>query len=106
MTTPGRRYRRSSSPPTLSAHAVGPPARPGVAHEGHQPGRSALPGNDADPLHVLVLSVVQHAGILTTLGLQSCSGDLTPGGKRSVDHHHEISSIDPPHRGGDGKKEP
>ncbi len=49
---------------------------------------------------------VPVAGILTALGLQPSSGDLTSGGMRSVDHHHEISSIDPPHSGGDGEKEP
>ncbi|MEU4642268.1 DNA-binding protein [Micromonospora sp. NPDC023814] len=49
---------------------------------------------------------VPVAGILTALGLQRPPGDLTPGGMRSVDHHHEISSIDPPHSGGDRKKEP
>lgn len=49
---------------------------------------------------------VPVAGILTALGLQPPAGDLTPGGTRSVDHHDEISSIDPPHSGGDRKKEP
>ncbi|MEV4197481.1 DNA-binding protein [Micromonospora globbae] len=49
---------------------------------------------------------VPVAGILTTLGLTPAPGDLTPGRTRSVDHHHEISSIDPPHSGGDRKKEP
>jgi hypothetical protein len=36
------------------------------------------------------------ASILTTLGLPATS-DLTPGAKRSADHHHEISSPDPQH---------
>ncbi|MEU6022628.1 hypothetical protein [Micromonospora sp. NPDC047134] len=49
---------------------------------------------------------VPVAGILTALGLPPSCGDLTTGGGRSVDHHHEISSVDPPHCGGDGKKEP
>ncbi|MFI7203843.1 DNA-binding protein [Micromonospora aurantiaca (nom. illeg.)] len=49
---------------------------------------------------------VPVAGILTTLGLTPAPGDLTPGRTRSVDHHDEISSIDPPHGGGDRKKEP
>ncbi|WP_233513886.1 hypothetical protein [Micromonospora craterilacus] len=49
---------------------------------------------------------VPVAGILTSLGLQPSRSDLTPGDMRSVDHHHEIRSIDPPHSGGDGKKEP
>ncbi|MFC8845801.1 MULTISPECIES: hypothetical protein [unclassified Micromonospora] len=49
---------------------------------------------------------VPVAGILTVLGLTVCPDDLTPGGMRSVDHHQEISSIDPPHDGGDRKKEP
>jgi hypothetical protein len=37
---------------------------------------------------------VPVAGILTTLGLPATSGDLTSPAKRSVDHHHEISSPD------------
>ncbi|WP_243715587.1 DNA-binding protein [Micromonospora sp. KC207] len=49
---------------------------------------------------------VPVAGILTALGLQPPPGDLTPNGKRSVDHQRQISSIDPPHSGGDGKAEP
>lgn len=49
---------------------------------------------------------VPVAGILTALGLSPTSGDLTLGGMRSVDHQDEISSIDPPHTGGDKKKEP
>ncbi|MEV5691962.1 DNA-binding protein [Micromonospora globbae] len=49
---------------------------------------------------------VPVAGILTALGLQPPAGDLTPGGTRRVDHHDEIGSIDPPHSGGDRKKEP
>ncbi|WP_301547107.1 hypothetical protein [Micromonospora sp. C95] len=49
---------------------------------------------------------VPVAGILTALGLQPSLGDLTPGGMPSVDHQREISSIDPPHSGGDGKAEP
>lgn len=49
---------------------------------------------------------VPIAGILTALGLNSSTGDLTTTGMRSVDHHQEISSIDPPHSGGDRKKHP
>ncbi|WP_238447454.1 hypothetical protein [Micromonospora sp. 4G55] len=49
---------------------------------------------------------VPVAGILTALGLNPASSDLTTAAKRSVDHHDEISSADPPHTGGAGKKEP
>ncbi|MEV4465098.1 hypothetical protein AB0J51_15905 [Micromonospora echinofusca] len=50
---------------------------------------------------------VPVAGILTTLGLQPATGDLTPDTKRSVDHHEAIRSITPPDtHGGVGKKEP
>jgi hypothetical protein len=35
---------------------------------------------------------VPVAGILTALGLSPSGGDLTTPPKRSVDHHHEISS--------------
>ncbi|MFG1892219.1 DNA-binding protein [Micromonospora sp. NPDC049051] len=50
---------------------------------------------------------VPVAGILTTLGLQPATGDLTPDTKRSVDHHDAIRSTLPPDTpGGIGKKEP
>jgi hypothetical protein len=40
---------------------------------------------------------VPVAGILTALGLAPSGGDLTPPAKRSVDHHHEISSANTLH---------
>ena len=62
-------HRRSPSPPALSAHAVGPAAHPGAAHESYQADRSALPGNDAAPFPVLILNVVQQAGVPAALRL-------------------------------------